>query len=159
MTTVQRLLVAAAAFPALAGCLHLSPTDPSPVQPPLTVSVTLEYTQPFACENVAARCGDGVNFSASWMAAGGGVQMTPDVTNHTWRGTAVNVPVDYPPRANAYQVRVFDPYLAQTPSQGFTAQRLVVGGEFVVDLQRTGTPGEYGLIYVDANGVGHSPYQ
>jgi hypothetical protein len=121
--------------------------------------VTLEYTQPFVCANAQSRCGDGVNFSASWMAAGGGVQMTPDVTNHTWRGTALNVPVNYPPKDNAYTVRVFDPYILDTPSHGFTAQHLVVGGQFVVDIQNEGTPLEHGMIYVDANGVGHSPYQ
>jgi hypothetical protein len=144
----------------LPGCLHVGgPTEATPVQPPLTVSVTVEYIQPFFCANtVATRCSDAVNFSASWMRAGGGIQMTPDPTNHVWRAVATDVPVNFPPRDNPYSVRIFDPFLEATPSGGFTAQHLTVGSQSVVDILSGGTPLEHGMIYVDANGMGHSPF-
>jgi hypothetical protein len=143
----------------LTSCLSLSGTEPTPVTPPLTVSVTIEYVQPFYCANVvAANCSNGVGFSASWMQAGNGIQMVGDVTNHVWRVVAPNVPVNYPPQGSPYTVRVYDPYLQATLSRGYTAQNLTVGRQVIVDIASAGSPAEVGFIYIDANGAGHTPF-
>jgi hypothetical protein len=145
---------------ALPSCLSLSgPTSASQVPLPLTVSVTIEYIQPFFCANTTARrCRDGVGFSASWMTAGNGLQMVPDPSNHVWRAVAVDVPVNFPPSGQPYSVRVFDPYLEATPSQGFTVVNLTIGRQPIVDVANPGTPAVQGFLYVDANGFGHSPF-
>ena len=145
----------------LPACLHLSPTTPTPVAPPLTVSVTIEYIQPFICANLASVCSGTVYFAADWMQPGSGLALIADTTNHVWRGVAIDVPVNFPPKNDpfdAYAMRVFDPYLLNTPSHGYTAQRLTVGRQFITDIASQGTPSENGLLYIDANGIGHTPF-
>jgi hypothetical protein len=149
----------------LSACFEVSPnsptaTTPSPVVVPPVVSVTVEYRQPFQCQDTvsAARCGDPVVFSASWMQPGSGLILTGDPANHVFRGTAVDVPVNFPPRDTPYTVRVFDPFFVDGPSQGFTAERLVIGGAFLTQIASPGSPAEHGLVFIDANGVAHEPF-
>jgi hypothetical protein len=153
--------LATGALLVLPGCLTLSPTTPTPVQPPLVVSVTIEYIQPFICQEVASQCAGTVYFAANWMQPGASVALTADPTNHVWRGIAVDVPVNFPPKNDpfdAYDMHVFDPYLQAGPSQGITAQRLTVGRQILVDIASQGTPVEVGFLYIDANGIGHTPF-
>jgi hypothetical protein len=131
------------------------------VAPPLTVSVTVEYIQPFLCSNFAQICAQTVYFAADWMQPGGSLALVADPTNHVWRGVATDVPVNFPPKNDpfdAYAVRVYDPYLLNGSSVGYTAQRLTVGREFVTDIFSQGTPLENGRLYIDANGIGHTPF-
>lgn len=144
-----------------AGCPSLrgvGPEDASPVSPPRLVDVTIEYRQPNGCVNVSSPCGGPVVFFATWMRPGAEFPLTPDEGNYLWRGTALGVPVNFPPRGEPYEVRIFDPYLAEGPTAGFTSQRLRVGGEAVTSIQSSGTQNEHGLIYVDDNGLGRSPF-
>lgn len=154
-----------AAFGALllvpAGCysFHLEgPSAPSAVTVPGVVSVSVSYIQPFNCLNVTSPCDNPVLFSASWMRPGANFRLVLDPATHIWRGTALDVPVNFPPRDDPYTIRVFDPFLQDGPSQGFTAEHVTIGGQTLVDLHNLGTPSEYGLIYVDASGVGHTPF-
>ena len=55
-------------------------------------------------------------------------------------------------------MRVFDPFLREGPGGGVTAQRLVVGGELLKRFDSAGSERESGLVYVDENGYGHSPF-
>lgn len=159
----RRILAVPAALAAvlLTGCPSLrgvGPEDASPVPTPGLVSVTIEYRQPNGCINVATPCAGPVVFFATWMRPGAEFPLTPDAGNYVWRGTALGVPVNFPPAGDPYEVRIFDPYLADGPTGGFTAQRLKVGGEPVARLQDSGTANEHGLIYVDSNGFGRSPF-
>ncbi len=143
------------------GCPSLrgvGPEDASPVPAPGLVSVTIEYRQPNGCINVSTPCGGPVVFFATWMRPGAEFPLTPDAGNYVWRGTALGVPVNFPPTGDPYEVRIFDPYVADGPTGGFTAQRLKVGGEAVARVQDSGTGNEHGLIYVDSNGLGRSPF-
>jgi hypothetical protein len=145
---------------AAAGCLVPSvatgPADPDPVPLPRLVSVTIEYRQP-SCFNVSASCEGSVFFWGSWMRPGNEFALTPQPGGFLWTGTARNVPVNFPPRDQPYLVRVYDPYLLETPTAGFTASRLRVGGQAIVWFDSPGTPEEVGLIYIDDNGQGRSP--
>lgn len=156
----QAALVALGAL-LLAGCPSLrgvGPEDASPVSPPGLVSVTIEYRQPNGCINVSTPCAGPVVFYATWMRPGAEFPLTPDAGNFVWRGTALGVPVNFPPNGDPYEVRIFDPYLADGPTGGFTAQRLKVGGEAVSRVEDTGTGNEHGLVYVDDNGFGRNAY-
>jgi hypothetical protein len=55
-------------------------------------------------------------------------------------------------------VRVFDPHLRDTVNGGATPVGLRVGSQIINRFYLPGTPEEGGLIYVDDNGVGHSPF-
>jgi hypothetical protein len=134
------------------------PEDPSPVVPPRFVSVTLEYRQPNGCVNSANRCVDPVVFFGSWMVPGQEITMTNPNGGVVWVGTAHNVPVNYPPRDFAHAVRVFDPHIFDHPTGGVTAERLRVGRQLLTVFDSPGTPRESGLVYVDENGFGHSPF-
>jgi hypothetical protein len=143
------------------GCyqFHLvGPSEPEPVSQPQLVSVMIEYRQPFACQADASACDQAVTFSASWMQAGTQFSLVRDAGNTVWRGTAYAVPVNYPPRAAAYSVQVFDPLLKDEASAGKTAQRLVIGGENVRSLADENTPQARGFIYIDAEGHGRNVY-
>jgi hypothetical protein len=159
----RRLVTVPLALAALSlvGCPSLrgtGPEDASAVPTPGLVSVTIEYRQPNGCLNTVTPCGGPVVFFATWMRPGAEFPLTPDEGNYVWRGTALGVPVNFPPRGDPYEVRIFDPYLAEGPTAGFTAQRLKVGSEAVTRIEASGTDNEHGLVFVDDNGFGRSPY-
>jgi hypothetical protein len=152
------MLVAACA--ALSSCFdfHLTgPEDPSPVPSPRLVDVTIEYRQPSACLNTTRSCEGDVIFYASWMRPGTSFPLTPDIGNHTYRGVAQAVPVNFPPRDFPYDVMVDDPYLRETATRGVTASRLRVGGEALIKIVNAGTDQERALVYIDENGFGRNP--
>ncbi len=137
------------------------PEDPSPTQLPRTVSVTVQYRQPNGCINaIRERCSEPVVFFATWMKPGGEFRLTPDPAgSFVWTGTAYSVPVNYPPRDLAYEVRILDPFLQETPGAvRYTAQRLTVGGEAVERIEHPSNFDEFGLIYIDDNGQGRNPF-
>jgi hypothetical protein len=68
------------------------------------------------------------------------------------------VPVNYPPRGSADDVRVFDPMLRDRGNGGLTAERLTVGGEALRTIVSPNTPSEFGTIYIDSEGRGHNTY-
>jgi hypothetical protein len=147
------LLLGAASCESQAG-----PEDPSPVIPPRLVSVTVEYRQPNGCLNSLGRCADQVVFFGSWMKPGEEFALRPLADGLVWVGTARNVPVNYPPREFAHAVRIFDPHILDHPTGGVTAERLRVGRQLLTVFDQEGTPAESGLVYIDENGFGHSPY-
>jgi hypothetical protein len=55
-------------------------------------------------------------------------------------------------------VRIYDPHLLDSPTDGFTADRLRVGGEFLTKVVEPGRPNVHSLVLVDENGFGHNPY-
>jgi hypothetical protein len=134
------------------------PDGPSPLPISRGVTVTVEYVQPGLCLNSANRCADPVVFFGSWMRPGQEFALTPVSGVFTWTGNAASVPVNFPPADEPYLVRVFDPYLLDTASGGVTAARLRIGGQAMVDVDSAGTPAESGRIYIDDNGVGHTPF-
>lgn len=139
---------------------HLTgPEDPPDVPSPRLVVVKIEYEQPPGCLG-GGRCDDMVVFFGSWMRPGTEFALTPDPGNFVWRGVAYGVPVNYPPHENPqpYEVRIYDPHLLASRTDGFTADRLRVGGEFLTKLESPGTPGVHSLVYVDENGLGHNPF-
>ena len=142
-----------------AGCFHQTgPEDPSPVAVPPLVSVRVEYRQPNACLNVTSPCDARVVFFGSWMPPGKEVLLTRIEGTFVWTGTVTGVPVNFPPVDQPYLVRVFDPYLLDYQTAGVTADRLQVGGAPVTQFYYYGTTQEVGLMYIDATGVGHSPF-
>jgi hypothetical protein len=146
---------------AAAGCydFHLTgPEDPPPVERPQLVSVTIEYRQPNGCDNALGRCDDPVVFFASWLEPGNEFRLTRDAGGFIWRGTATRVPVNFPPRDHPHAVRVFDPHVFDAPTGGAAAERLRIGGQILTRFDSPGGPREVGLVYVDANGVGHNPF-
>jgi hypothetical protein len=145
----------------LSSCLHQEgPEDPSPVVYPSLVSVRIEYRQPSGCVDTAVGCDQGpVRFEASWMSPQGThVLLTRMPGTFIWNGTVTNVPANFPPTDQPYLVRIIDPYLKDTPTGGVTADRLQVGGQLITRFYEYGTPAESGLIFIDAQGVGHSPF-
>jgi len=134
------------------------PVDPEPLAPPRTVSVTVEYLQPNGCVEGSPRCADNVVFFGSWMRPGEEFFLRPQPGRFLWRGTATNVPVNFPPRGQPHAVVVYDPYLVGTPTAGLTASRLKVGGETITRFDSPGSPRETGLIYIDENGQGRDLY-
>lgn len=133
------------------------PEDPSPVMTPGVVSVTVEYRQPNGCLGVAA-CNDAVVFFGSWMRPGGEFRLTRTEGSLIWRGTARQVPVNYPPRDQPYTVRVYDPHLRDSCTEGFQAERLRLGGEALVRYDGGGCQFQVALVFIDDNGQGHNPY-
>ena len=134
------------------------PVDPEPLSPPRTVSVTVEYLQPNGCVEGSPRCDDNVAFFGSWMRPGEEFFLRPQPGRFLWRGTATNVPVNFPPRGQPHAVVIYDPYLVGTPTAGLTAARLKVGGEAISRIDSPGNPREVGLVYIDANGQGRNLY-
>jgi hypothetical protein len=148
-------------FVAGAGCLEfrgVGPEDVTPEQPPRLVTVTIEYRQANVCQNAGVACTHPVVFFASWMRPGTEFNLTPDPDTFVYRGVAVDVPVNFPPRGEAYRVKVFDPYLSGTPSGGFEAMRLKIGGEALVSFGDLNTPTAHANVYIDENGIGHNPF-
>jgi len=143
------------------GCydFHLQgPEDPPADVIPRLVSVTILYRQPSSCKNAPERCQDPVVFYGSWMRPGNEFSLTSDENNHYFHGTALAVPVNYPPKDVAYTVKVYDPYLADTSSHGYTGKRLTVGGETLTHIESSGSQQERALMFVDENGFGHNPF-
>jgi hypothetical protein len=136
---------------------QVGPEDPSPIPAPRTVSVSIEYRQDPTCSNDPEHCGDLVVFFGSWMLPGAEFFLVRDPTGWIWTGTAYGVPVNHP-GVDPYRVRVFDPHLSRTLTEGFTAERLSVGGQAVLRIDRPGGLNEAGLIFIDANGQGRNPY-
>lgn len=120
--------------------------------------MTVEYRQPQGCLNVATPCDEPVIFFGSWMHPGQEFRLTPDPGSYVWRGTARGVPVNYPPRDQGHLVRIFDPFLREGPGSGVTAQRLWVGGERLDRFDKPGGEDESAIVFIDANGVGHDPF-
>jgi hypothetical protein len=135
-----------------------APGNPDPIPVPRLVNVNIEYRQPSTCFNSSAGCNGSVFFYGSWMRPGNEFAMRPQPGGFLWTGTASGVPVNYPPQDQPYFVRIFDPYLLDTPSAGITAERLKVGGQLIVWFETPGTPTEAGLVYIDDNGQGRSPF-
>ena len=148
---------------ALGGCHDFTqegPENPDPVPVPRLVDVTVEYRQPPECVEGSPpdRCGDNVVFFGSWMRDGEEFLLRPDPGRFIWRGTALRVPVNFPPRDGPYRVVVFDPHQAGSPTQGFSAEHLRVGDEVITRFDAPGGPREAGLIFIDENGFGRSPF-
>jgi len=133
------------------------PEDPSAVKTPGTVSVTVEYRQPNGCLG-ASGCDDSVVFFGSWMRPGGQFRLQRVEGSLVWRGTAREVPVNYPPRDDAYTVRVYDPHLRDSCTAGFQAERLKLGGEALTRYDGGGCEFQVALVFIDDNGQGHNPY-
>jgi hypothetical protein len=131
-----------------------------PVNPPGTVSVTVQYDQVPECVAGSPRCEDNVAFFGSWMQQGEEFFLKKEPGRFIWRGTALRVPVNFPPSAvsQPYLVRVYDPHIVSGPTEGVTADRLKVGGEALVRFYSPGNPSESGLIFIDQNGQGHTPF-
>ena len=152
-------LLAACLFAAACDDYHLDgPVDPEPFAPPRTVSVTVEYLQPNECVEGSPRCADNVVFFGSWMRPGEEFFLTPQPGRFLWRGTATNVPVNFPPRGAPHAVVIHDPYLTGAGNNGLTAERLKVGGEALTFIDSPGSPREVGLVYIDENGQGRNPF-
>ena len=138
---------------------HLDgPVDPEPLNPPRLVSVTVEYLQPNECVEGSPRCDDPVVFFGSWMQPGQEFLLRPEPGRFVWRGTAPNVPVNFPPRGAPHAVRVYDPHMVGSPTQGVTAERLKIGGEAITERDNPGGIREVGLVYIDENGQGRNPF-
>lgn len=154
-------LLAFLAFPALS-CNAFKrtpgPDEATPVNPPNTASVTVEYDQVVECLAGSPRCADNVVFFGSWMQAGEEFFLKKEPGRFVWRGTASRVPVNFPPRGDPYLVRVYDPHIVGGPTGGVTADRLKVGGEALTQFYSPGDQYESGLIYIDQNGQGHTPF-
>ena len=152
------LLVSALACAACVESAATGPGDPDPVPIIRLVTVSIEYRQPSTCFNASVSCDGSVLFYGSWMRPGNEFALRPQPGGFLWTGTARDVPVNYPPRDQPYFVRIYDPYLLETPTAGITAERLRVGGQLIVWLETPGTPTEAGLVYIDDNGLGRSPF-
>jgi hypothetical protein len=155
-------LAAALAALTSTGCydFHLAgPEDPPDLVTPRLVTVRVEYRQVPGCAG-GGRCDDKVVFFGSWMRPGTEFALTPEPGNYVWRGVAYGVPVNYPPKENPepYKVRIYDPHLLATPSEGFTAERMVVGGEALWKIEESGRPEVHALVYIDDDGFGHNAY-
>jgi hypothetical protein len=133
------------------------PEDAPAVATPGMVSVTVEYRQPNGCLGGAA-CDEPVVFFGSWMRPGGEFRLSRDPGTFVWRGVAYEVPVNYPPRDDPYSVRVYDPFLRESCSEGFSAERIRLGGEALVRFDGGGCRDQVALAYVDDNGRGRNPY-
>ena len=146
---------------ALTGCpdLHLEgPEDPSPLPIPERATVTIEYEQPPGCISPTVNCEDLVVFLGSWMPPGGQIFLTPDGQRRFWTARIDGVPVNYPPRGDPYEVRVYDPHLQESSTFRYTGRRLRVGSETLTQIRRPGSHDEAALVYVDSTGLGHNPF-
>jgi hypothetical protein len=134
------------------------PPGPSALPAARVADVRVEYRQPNGCQNAdSVHCNDLVWFFGSWMHPGEELPLERVPGSFTWAGVAKGVPVNWPPVESPHLVRVFDPHLVDTPTEGVTAARLTVGGQAITEYDSAGTPQESGLIFVDDNGLGRSP--
>jgi hypothetical protein len=157
-TPAYALLIAAAVLSAGCPDAHLTgPEDPSPLPLPGRTVVSIEYEQPPGCISPVVNCQDLVVLVASWMPPGGQIFLTPDATRRFWTARIGEVPVNFPPRGDPYEVRIYDPHLQETAATRYTGQRLRVGGETLTRIQEPGSRDEAALVYVDSTGQGHNP--
>jgi hypothetical protein len=144
------------------GCydFHLTgPEDAPPVSTPHVVSVRVEYRQPNGCLSApSSACNDDVVFFGSWMRSGAEFRLTRDPGTFIWRGVAHGVPVNYPPRDVPYSVRIFDPFLLASCAEGYSADRITIGGEALFKNNGSGCRDQAAFVFVDDNGRGHNPY-
>ena len=155
--TSRPLMLAACLLAAACDDYRLDgPSDPAPVSPPRLVSVTVEYLQPNECVEGSPRCDDNVVFFGSWMRPGEEFFLRPDPGRFVWRGTATNVPVNFPPHGAPHAVFIYDPHVVGSPTGGVTAERLKVGNEAISRRDFPGGTREVGLIYIDENGQGRN---
>jgi hypothetical protein len=98
-----------------------------------------------------------VVFFGDWMRPGEEFLLRPDPGRFIWRGTALRVPVNFPPRGDPYFVRVYDPHVVGSPTGGYSAERLRIGNEVITRYDSPGSNREAGLVYIDENGFGRSP--
>jgi hypothetical protein len=139
-------------------CLSfVGPEDPEPLQPPQVVDVTVEYEQLGDCPS-GSDCQGPVVFYATWMRTGGEFSLERVASSRVWRGTAIGVPVNFPPQGEPYRVHVFDPLLHDTSCQGITAMRLVIGGEILRSHFGEGTPKAHALVYIDPTARGRNDF-
>lgn len=161
MRLVLRRLVPMALALSAVSCFDFQPdppAGPSAVPVGRYASVTVQYRQPASCANSTANgCNELVWFFGSWMKNGEEIPLV-EGPGRVWTAVVPSVPVNWPPNDEPHYVRVFDPRLLETATGGVTAARLVIGGEPLYYLDQPGTPQESGLIYVDDNGTGRSPY-
>ena len=144
-----------------AGCydFHLTGPEDAPAVPnPQLVSVTVEYRQPNGCLTASIHCDDKVVFIGSWMQKGAEFALTRGAGNFVWTGPAFAVPVNYPPNDQPYTVYIHDPHLVSSETDGFTGERLKVGGQVLTIFVAPGGPNEGALVYIDQNGFGHNPF-
>ena len=163
MTKTARVSASILTVLTAAGCLEfrqVGPEDITPETPPRLVNVTIEYRQPAGCENVASSCNDPVIFFGSWMRPGAEFALSPERGTFVYRGSAIGVPVNFPPHEFEvpYAIRVYDPHLVNTPTQGWTAINIRFGGELLFKFDDLGGPREHALAYVDENGFGRNIY-
>ena len=92
------------------------------------------------------------------MRTGGEFSLERVAASRVWRGTALGVPVNFPPQGEAYRVYVFDPLLRDTSCQGITAMRLVVGSEILRSHFGEGTPKAHALVRIDPTGRGRNEF-
>jgi len=157
--TSRRLRILAVAALGTAACFRLvGPEDPTPVDSPQLVAVRIEYRQPQGCTVPEAQCGGPVIFFASWKQEGGEFALSRVGDTNVWVGVAEAVPVNFPPRDDPYQVRVFDPFLAGDALVGITANRITVGGELLTRFANIGDEDESALVYIDDEGQGHNAF-
>jgi hypothetical protein len=145
---------------AMGGCpdLHLEgPEDPTPLPIPERATVTVEYEQPAGCISTTVNCQDLVIFLGSWMAPGGQVFLSPDASRRFWTARISDVPVNYPPHGEPYEVRVYDPHLQESAITRYTGHRLRVGSESLTEIRRPGAHDEAAIVFVDSIGQGHNP--
>lgn len=136
------------------------PDSPAAVEVPTRVTITVEYRQPNSCSNIVTECAGDVVFYGSWMRPGVNVVLRAQPGSFIWTATISSVPVNFPPDDEPYFVRVYDPFLRDTASQGVSGRRIELGGQSlnVLDRARLDTPEELAWVYVDANGVGRNPF-
>ena len=87
-----------------------------------------------------------------------GATSTSCTSGTTRSGEAQNVPVNFPPSGEPYRVKVYDPYLRDTLTEGFAAERLVLGGQRVLTIDGGGGRNEAGLVYIDEQGQARNAY-
>jgi hypothetical protein len=133
------------------------PEDATPTYGPAVVAVSLEYAQAGDCPQAPGACEGSVLFYGSWMTTGTFVTLERIPGTRVFRGRATGVPANYPPRAGAYLVRVYDPNLSGGPTLGYTGFRIVLGSEALSLVTSVGQPQEAALVYIDQDGFGHNP--
>jgi len=144
---------------AAGGCDHpVGPEDAATLPHPALVSVELEYVQPAACITSSPSCSGRVVFFASWLPPGSEFALVLVPGTRIWRATADDVPVNYPPRGQPYEVQIFDPFIAAGATEGITANRITLGGEFLTRYTSVGTTSESALVFIDVNGQGHNGF-
>ena len=119
--------------PATPSSSRAAPRTRPPVNPPGTWCRSPSSTgSPTECVDAAHRAARTTwSSSASWMQPGEEFFLTQATrARYVWRGTALRVPVNFPPRGDRRtSVRIYDPHIVGGPTEGITADRLKVGGE------------------------------